>query len=193
MKNIITFFLACIISTSAFAVPGDDCSTAILVSANGCSGVGAYNNTGIVGTLAPPICFGGGANNGMWFKFIAGGPVVNITVNGGTLASPMVGLFSSTGACVSPFTELGCSNPGGTSATLPYSALTPGNTYYIYVDGANSNVGTFQLCLTSPAQPSNDNPCNAITLPTTNFCSGANAYTTVITGNCKCRCGNNAD
>ncbi|MBI3520727.1 MAG: gliding motility-associated C-terminal domain-containing protein [Bacteroidetes bacterium] len=179
MKNIINLFLALFISLSTFAAPGDDCSTAILVSSNGCSAAGAYNNTGIVGTLAPPSCFGGGTNNGMWFKFIASGPVVNITVNGGTLASPMIGLFSSSGACVSPFTQLGCSNPGGTTASLPYSALVSGNTYYIYVDGANNNVGTFQLCLTSPAQPANDDPCNAITLPTSNFCSGSNAYTTV--------------
>jgi len=179
MKRIINLFLGLFISAISFAAPGDDCSTAILVSANGCSAVGAFNNTGIIGTLSPPTCFGTGTNNGMWFKFIASGPVVNITVNGGTLASPMVGLFSSTGACVSPFTELNCSNPGGSTATLPYSALVSGNTYYIYVDGANNNVGTFQLCLSSPSQPSNDSPCNAIVLPTSNFCSGANAYTNV--------------
>lgn len=179
MKKHIYTLVFFLYSLMLSAAPGDDCSTAILVSSNGCSAVGAYNNTGIVGTLSPPACFGAGNNNGMWFKFIASGPVVNITVNGGTLASPMVGLFSSTGACVSPFTELGCSNPGGATATLPYSALVPGNTYYIYVDGANNNVGTFQLCLTSPTQPANDDPCNAITLPTSNFCSGANAYTNV--------------
>jgi gliding motility-associated-like protein len=179
MKSLITIFLLSILSITAFAAPGDDCSTSILVSSNGCSAAGAYNNTGIIGTLAPPVCFGGGANNGMWFKFIAGGPVVNITVNGSTLTSPMVGLFSSTGACVSPFTELGCSNPGTATATLLYSALTPGNTYYIYIDGANNGVGTFQLCLSSPAQPSNDNMCNAYALPVNNFCSPANAYTNV--------------
>lgn len=179
MKNIITFIFAIFFSYSSYSAAGDDCSTAILVSANGCSAAGAYNNTGIAGTLTPPACFGAGNNNGMWFKFVAGGPVVNITVNGGTLASPMIGLFSSTGACVSPFTALGCSNPGGTTATLPYSALTPGNTYYIYIDGANNNVGTFQLCLSSPSQPGNDNMCNAYALPVNNFCSPTNAYTNV--------------
>jgi len=177
--TILSLLFFVLTSFKLFSAAGDDCSTAILVSANGCSAAGAYNNTGIAGTLSPPACFGAGNNNGMWFKFVALGPVVNVTVNGGTLASPMIGLFSSTGACVSPFTELGCANPGGATASLVYSALTPGNTYYVYIDGANNNVGTFQLCLTSPAQPANDKMCNAIALPVNNFCSPTGAYTNV--------------
>ena len=159
--------------------PGSDCQYAITVSAGGCSTVGQYDNTGVTGTLSPPSCFGSGANNGMWFKFAATGPVVNVTVNGGTLAQPMITLLSSTGACVSPFTELACANSGTVKSSVDYSALTPGTVYYIYVDGANDLVGAFQLCLTSPAQPQNDKMCNAITLPTNSFCSPDNAYTNV--------------
>jgi gliding motility-associated-like protein len=104
---------------------------------------------------------------------------VNVTVNGGTLVQPMVSLLSSTSPCASPFTELACNTSTTNTTTLSYSALTVGTIYYIYVDGTLGNVGTFQLCLTSPAQPVNDDPCNAITLPVNNFCSGPNAYTTV--------------
>jgi gliding motility-associated-like protein len=115
----------------------------------------------------------------MWFQFAAVTPVVNITVNGTTLTQPMVTLLSSTGTCVSPFTELTCSNPGTSAATISYSALTTGTIYYIYIDGANNGVGTFNLCLNSPSQPQNDLMCNAITLPASNFCSPDNAYTNV--------------
>ncbi|HRH57944.1 MAG TPA: proprotein convertase P-domain-containing protein, partial [Chitinophagales bacterium] len=167
----------------AYAAPGDDCATAIAVSSNGCSAAGAYDNTGITGTLAAPSCFTGGNNNGFWFRFVATTRIVNITVNGGTLTQPQIALLQpAAGGCTGTFTELGCNSSGAATATVNYSNLTIGNTYYIYVDGRNNLVGTFQLCLNSPVAPSNDNPCNPIVLPTNNFCSGANAFTNVGAG-----------
>ena len=165
-------------SITTFAAAGDDCSTAILVSSNGCSAAGAYNNAGIAGTLAAPSCFTGGTNNGMWFTFVASSPTVIVTVNGGTLAQPQISLLSpATPPCTGPFTELGCTSSTSATATITYSALTTGNTYYVYVDGRNNFTGTFQLCLSSPLQPGNDNPCTPYVVPAANFCSGINAYT----------------
>ncbi|MCX6200318.1 MAG: hypothetical protein NTY88_14055 [Bacteroidetes bacterium] len=182
MKGILFrfLFLLAILSAPKFlwAVAGDDCATAILVSSNGCSGATAYNNTGITGTLAPPSCFTGGNNNGMWFTFVASSPTVNVTVNAGTLTQLQISLLSpATFPCTGLFLELGCSSVAVAPATLSYSALTPGNTYYVYVDGRNNQVGTFQLCLNSPLQPGNDNPCTPFVVPAANFCSGINAYT----------------
>jgi gliding motility-associated-like protein len=180
-KYIISLFVGLFLSISVFSQDGLDCSTAYTVSSNGClnNNDNSSVTTGTLAISAPSCMADGGNNNGMWFKFLATGPVVNITVTGGTLlAHPMLTLLSSAGNCVSPFTELGCSTSGATStATLNYSSLTNGNVYYIYIDGANNEIGTFNLCITSPAQPLNDLPCNAITLPTNNFCSPANAYT----------------
>ena len=161
----IVFFLFTI---SAFpqllsAATGTDCSTAITVSANGCSAAGAYNNTGITGTLSAPSCFGTGNNNGMWFQFVASSTTVTASAVGSTLTQPMIALLSpATAPCTGPFTELSCNNSGTATSSLTYSNLTAGKTYYLYVDGANNLTGTFQLCLTSPVIPPNDDPCSAI-------------------------------
>ncbi len=166
-----------------YAAPGDDCASSILVSSNGCSAAGAYNNTGVTGTLAPSSCFTGGNNNGMWFKFVASTRIVNVTVNGGTLTQPQLALMDpGTNGCSGPFTELACNSSATATAILNYSNLTIGNTYYIYVDGQNNGVGTFQLCLTSPIAPANDNPCNPIVVPASNFCSAPDAFTNIGAG-----------
>lgn len=103
MRKYLTIIFFVIIGyTNLFAAPGDDCSTAIAVSSNGCSSATAYDNTGITGTLAPPSCFTGGNNNGMWFKFVATTRIVNITVNGATLTQPQIALLqpAATGCTV---------------------------------------------------------------------------------------------
>ena len=157
---------------------GTDCSTAILVSSNGCSGTTAYTNTGITGNVIP-TCFGTGNNNAMWFKFVASAPTVTITVNGAGLTQPMIALLDQppTPPCTGTFPELSCTNVfTGTSASLTNSTLVSGNVYYIIVDGKTNTAGTFQLCLTSTARPVNDDPCNAIALQANNFCSPIDAY-----------------
>lgn len=169
--------LVTIVSLNSLLAQGTDCSTAIPLLSNGCSGAGSYNNTGVTGTLAAGSCFTGGSNNGMWFSFVASQQVVEIVVNGGTLAGAQTMLIDAPSGCGGTFTELSCAS-GGT-ATINYSALSIGTTYYIYVDGTNSNQGTFEMCLTSPSAPLNDSPCNPFTIPATNFCSAAGAYSNV--------------
>ena len=181
MKKILTLIFV-LLTRYLIAQTGADCTTAILVSSSGCSGATAYNNTGVTGTLTPPSCFTTGNNNGMWFYFVASTANVVATVNGGSLTLPQVSVLSPpAGGCGGgTFTQLACASPGTISATATVAGgLTPGNTYYIYVDGQNNTVGTFQLCLTSPTVPPNDNPCSAITPPSiTNWCSPTAAYTT---------------
>jgi gliding motility-associated-like protein len=181
MNNFFTkktaFTLAFFASALAFS-QGTTCNNAISVSSNGCSGT--VDNTSVAGNIVPLSCFSGGNNNSMWFTFVASQPTVVININGGTLANTMVGLLEDeTTPCGGTFFELACNNPTTGNASLTYANLTVGGTYYIIVDGVNNDVGTFQLCLNSPSQPSNDVPCNAVILPTTSFCSGAGAFTNV--------------
>jgi len=170
--------LAFLLSSLTFA-QGTDCSNAIPVSGSGCSAAGAYNNTGVTGTLAAGSCFTGGNNNGMWFQFVASSPTANISINGGTLTQPQAMLISASSACIGTFTELTCSSSGTATTTLSSSTLVAGTTYYIYVDGRNNLVGTFQICISSPLPPANDNPCSPFVVPASNFCSSAGAYTNV--------------
>jgi gliding motility-associated-like protein len=184
MKKIFTLFCFAFISYSnLLAAPGDDCATAIAVASNGCSAAGAYDNSAITGTLTAPSCFTGGNNNGMWFQFVASTRIVNITVNGGTLTQPQLALLTAPTGCGGSLTEISCISPGTAAATINYSNLTIGTTYYIYVDGRNNIVGNFQLCLTSPVAPANDNPCTPIVVPANNFCSGNDAFTNVGAAN----------
>lgn len=176
MKNILLLLVFSAIF-NVLAVSGDNCSTAILVSSSGCSTPGQFNNTGITGTLTSASCFSTGNNNGMWFSFLASGPVVQITVNASSLSVAQIALLSNASGCTGTFTELSCIKGTAATTTLDYSNLTAGTTYYVYIDGVNDNVGTFQLCLTSPSQPTNDQVCNAITLQTNNFCSPSGGYT----------------
>jgi hypothetical protein len=184
MKKLFTLFFV-LSSAYIFAAPGDDCTTAITVSSSGCSAAGAYNNTGTTGTLTPPACFTTGTNNGMWFSFVASSVNVSVSVIGGTLTAPQIALLAPpAGGCTSTatFTVLSCSSPTGTDTATVVSngGLTIGNTYFIYVDGQNSTTGTFQVCLSSPQPPTNDDPCAAITPPSiTNWCSPNGAYTTL--------------
>jgi gliding motility-associated-like protein len=180
MKKLYFLFLLIFPFSNGFS-QGSDCSNAIFVASNGCSAVGQYNNTGITGTLSNPSCFTTGTNNGMWFQFIAATPVANVTINGSTLTQVQASLLAPpTGGCTGgTFTELTCGTSVTTSVTLTYSALVVGNTYYIYVDGTNSLTGTFQVCVSSPAQPNNDNPCTPFVVPANAFCSSLGAYTNV--------------
>ncbi len=158
------------------AAPGDSPCSAVLLSSNGNSG--PYNNTGFLSATPNATCFGGGNKNYFWFSFIASSPTITIKANGAGILKSMVALYSAT-SCAGPFSQLACGNSNNINATITYSSLTIGTCYYIIVDGNLNNVGTFSMNLSSPIQPSNDQACNAIPLPTPDFCSSTNAFSTV--------------
>ena len=101
-----------------------------------------------------------------------------IVINGTTMANPQVTLLEPpAGGCGGgTFTLLDCQSPGG-AATINYSSLVIGDTYYLFVDGQNNEEGTFEACITSLSAPLNDDPCSPFTIPANNFCSAAGAYT----------------
>jgi hypothetical protein len=111
-------------------------------------------------------------NNDVWFSFIALGTDVNIRIvgntsginPGGTLRNPEVAIYS--GTCTA-MTELGCRSDAMNFNIIELyeGGLTIGQTYYIRVDGRNSAVGTFQLCVNNynpVPSPSGDCPSGVI-------------------------------
>ncbi len=132
----------------AQAPANDNCSGAItLTDVSGfCSASAAYTSvnatpSGLAKAQAWPS-----AGNDVWFKFTAIAFDVNISVTSGTLASPLVALYTT--ADCSNFTELiGSTLNGTTVSTLYKGGLTIGQTYYIRISGANNNTGTFKLCI----------------------------------------------
>jgi hypothetical protein len=105
-------------------------------------------------SYAAPTCWGAGTVvEDVWFKFVAIATDVTITINGnqgspvgGTLNRPQVALYS--GACGSGGDIICGSPPTGQNIIQVYKGgLTIGETYYIRVDGFNSNNGTFKYCI----------------------------------------------
>ena len=148
-------------------VPGNSCATAIVLpNVNDyCSGNAEYSNVGATPSgLGAPACFAAG--NDVWFTFIATAENVTVTIRGntptgpgGTLNAPQLAMYSSND-CLS-FSELQCATAVQNQATLYKGGLQVGQQYFIRVQGANLNTGTFKLCYTSyflPDEVSSDCP-----------------------------------
>lgn len=100
-----------------------------------------------------PSCWTGGAVNSVWFSFDApnGGSVSVNTTPQGTWAT-QVAIFS--GDC-SGLNEIDCNQNTGEgcgsdgSSSLIVNGLTPGDTYYIMVDGQLDMTGYFDITVTN--------------------------------------------
>ncbi len=127
------------------------------------------DNTGATTETGEPVLscgFGGdGIQNTVWFSFVApasGVVTVSTDFAGGTNLDTQISVYEYTGAaCPNPdltlLAEVGCIDDGGTVA--PYLSLlsnlnvTPGQTYYVQVDGYAATAGTFCLEVTGGAAP----------------------------------------
>lgn len=151
-------FLVVSICSSAllFAQPSnDDCQNALTlpISTNWCSAVGAYTNANATpSSYPPPICFNNSSAD-VWFRFIAIGTDLNITIigdqppsAGGTLRSPQVALYS--GTCGGTLSVLQCRNATGTNNIVDMykGGLIIGQTYLLRIQGNSNQMGTFQIC-----------------------------------------------
>ncbi len=158
-------FLLLIIFCGNFllAQPANDaCINATLIPnvSNFCSSnnagsiLAATDDASTSGGYGAASCWGSGAINDVWYKFIAIASDVSITIIGnegvpasGTLNRPQVALYG--GSCSSSISEMACgSAPAGQNIIQIYKAgLTIGQTYLIRVDGYNAFKGTFQYCI----------------------------------------------
>ena len=116
---------------------------------------------GSAGEPAAPACWTTGAMNTVWFSVTA--PLsgqLKIRTLLGTLTGTQIQVFSSsTGNCSGTLTSIGCNQSftacgnSQNSSELILTGLTPGNTYFIRVDGRNNLVGTFSLIAVDGTQP----------------------------------------
>ncbi|RMF24933.1 MAG: hypothetical protein D6765_11010 [Bacteroidetes bacterium] len=180
MKNAYPLaLLACLWAATTLAQPAnDECSDALVLTdvTNFCSQIGAFSNEDATGSaLIEPSCWpqgSGGAD--VWFRFVAQGTDVNITVvgntagnpgPGGTLNSPQFALYE--GDCSGGLTEIQCASDGfgfNIAETLA-GPLTVGATYFIRVGAREGNRGTFQLCVNNFNQvpePTSDCPTGVV-------------------------------
>jgi len=172
-KALFSLFLFASMMHTAISQPtNDDCSGAIVLTDlnDWCSADGAYTNVAATASISnQPTCWTGtNPNNDVWFKFTATASAVNIKIDGTTgtaprLNKPQISLMESDGTCtLANMTQMGCTEfPASNTyyASLYVSGLFIGTEYYILVDGNNSNVGKFKLCINNfepPTAPGQD-------------------------------------
>jgi len=119
-------------------------------------------------SIPAPTCSATGANDDVWFSFVATSTAQNIRFLNVTGAATGLANEVYEGDC-NNLVSKGCF----TSNNFSIGGLTIGNTYFIRVwttttttDGAN-----FDICIgTPPPPPENDDPCGAIFLPSQQSC-----------------------
>lgn len=159
--------------TLAQAPANDECASATRLNdvTSFCSNRAAYTNVNAtVSTINSFSCFGTPGQKDVWFSFVAVATDVQVAVRGaaadspgGTLRGPQVALYS--GSCAN-LAELECQSAPSSNIVEAYQGgLFVGTVYYIRVQGASGNTGTFQLCVNNynpPAELSSDCPTASI-------------------------------
>lgn len=166
--------------TEAPSAPINDiCGNAIDIPISTTCNYQTFNNNWA--TESYPGC-AGNADDDVWFKFTATNAVHEIKVNpNGSLMDPVVELYS--GTCTA-LNSMVCMDNGwfDDEETINAVGLIPGNTYYFRVYDYYTNWdATFDVCVTgtpTPA-PTNDEPCNAISLPTVTSACDYSRFTNV--------------
>ncbi len=170
-KTYLLFTFLFVGSAIALAQPAyDNCSTAFELTdvQDYCSNIAEFTNIGATDSDIPlPRCFPNvnEADADVWFRFEATANTVGITVRGetninggGSIDNPQFTLYS--GTCEALVEEMCSNDPRGDNAVSSItSELTIGAIYYIRVDGADAQTGSFQLCVNNfnqIAPPSSD-------------------------------------
>ncbi|NOT52607.1 MAG: fibronectin type III domain-containing protein [Chitinophagaceae bacterium] len=123
----------------------------------GCTG-NPYSNSGATQSAGEPFaaCKGSAGFNTVWFQFVApssGAVRVTNDFSGGTMGTDSrMSLFSTTNVNdYTQFTNIACDDDNGatvsTRSILYATGLTPGNTYYIQVDGFSAGTAQGTFCL----------------------------------------------
>lgn len=143
----------------------DACSNSIGLTVNTSCSYTAGTSAGATQSLTGCA---GTADDDVWFSFVATNSVQTITVDPSVNMDPVLQLYSGTCGTLS---SLYCEDSGFTDGNEQIDAvgLTPGNTYYVRVYDYYSSTGgdAFNICVTGAATsaPPNDEPCNAIQIP----------------------------
>jgi len=163
------------IQSYAQAPANDLCAGAVnLTSGTTCTNTaGTVANATFTAAGVPGSCTGT-VKYDVWYKFTAKttNPTITLSSVGGNFSTqtPRIQVFS--GTCGS-FSSLGCST---SPFAIPASTLTIGTIYYLRIYSTTgaavpTTLATFNICITDPAIPVNDNCTTATLLSTATSCS----------------------
>lgn len=167
------------VTTPPPAPINDECSSATTLNVNAtCSFTSGTTNGATGNSLAG--C-SGTADDDVWYSFVATNSVQNITVNPLDNIDLVIQVYS--GNCAGLLTNQCMDNTfTGQSETVNLVGLTAGQTYFVRVyDYYIGTTGDFEICVegTPTAVPTNDEPCDAVQLPTVTSNCSYSQWTTV--------------
>jgi gliding motility-associated-like protein len=180
LKQFILFLFICC-ANIVIAQTGKNCSEAIFLNSDDCSSSIGFDNSTLSGGVKGS-CNTTGNNNTMWFSFIAGSNSIIFDVTGSTLNNPIVTVYNTNGSnCenIGGFSELYCGVSGSDNLKFTLNNLNLSQVYYLTIDGAGNSAGLFQACMKSSNTPYNDEICQAITIPTKNFCTPYGTFSNI--------------
>ncbi|MCB9178397.1 MAG: T9SS type A sorting domain-containing protein [Flavobacteriales bacterium] len=155
----------------------DPCQAVSLPVNSSCVNTAGTNvsATATAGIPAPGCANYSGSD--VWFSFVAPATAepVTISTSAGSLTDGAMALYSAT-ACAGTYTLIECDDDDGPGRMpeLVRTGLTAGVTYYIRMWGYNGATGTFNICVSIPPAPANDDPCSAVGLTLNSTCSYTN-------------------
>lgn len=166
------------ITTPPPAPSNDNCSGATPLTVNSSCSPQTFSNSGA--TLSQPGC-SGNADDDVWFSFTATNSVQTITVDPISSIDLVVQLFE--GSCGSLSTVNCMDNTfTGDQEVINAVGLNPGQVYFVRVyDYYSGATGDFDICITGTptATPTNDEPCNAVLMPTVTSACNYSTFTNV--------------
>ena len=144
--------------------PNDDCANAaLLTSGSACTNTaGTANSAGYLAASGATACSGTDRYD-VWYKFVAKttNPTITLSTVGANFLNPRIQVLN--GTCAG-FSSVGCSS----GSTYTPTGLTVGTTYYVRIYSTTApipNTGAdFNICITDPAAPVNDNCAGATNL-----------------------------
>lgn len=182
-------FVFIFLSKNLSAQPSNnDCANAILLTSsttciNTAGDAANATYSGIASSCAGTVRYD------VWYKFVAAStnPTITLSSVGANFNSPKVEIFSGTCAGL---TSLGCA-----ATSITASGLSIGSTYYVRALSTNNPIptsnATFNICITDPVPPSNDDCSNATLLNSATTCSntsgtlaGATASSPAVSSSC---------
>ncbi|RXR33133.1 hypothetical protein EQG68_06495 [Flavobacterium piscinae] len=139
-------------------IGNDDCLNAVNLTVNPtttCTSTTAGSTFGASQSLAGCV---GGADDDVWFSFVATSTIHNVTVTPGSLSDAVLQVFSGSCGTLSSLDCVDDTITGNESSVI--TGLTVGNTYFVrvYSYANGSGQGTFTMCVTTPP-----NPCLTVT------------------------------
>ncbi len=173
MKKILLNLILLAIFCFSSQAQTDNCAGAtVLTAAQLNCGTTGQNLTGttVGATTVSGIdftCIDGSAEIGVWYQFTAQGPDIEI-LNNGAAPAPYVAITSAcpvTAPDVVYCDQLDILDMDGEGDDL----LITGNTYYIWV-GFLGNTGAYDICVTNPPAPGNDECVNAFDITPNILC-----------------------